>query len=166
MKLFRTYFLNKAIKKAETSLYIGWQKVETITILYDAKEDADCTFISTLISELEKDGKKTDLLNFAAIKRPKENPAPNTYYNQDVDIFGQPKKRVLQKHHWQMDVLINWTTMQDSPNDFILAGAKCGLKIGVGKSLDCCDLVIKDQGENRQKVINEILKCLKMINHE
>lgn len=166
IKIIRDYLLNKTLLNAKAGPYVGWTKVKTVTILADTSTERNSSYIFLLKDRLEKDGKTTNFMTFAPQKRPKEKALQNTYYKSDLYLFGKPKKNVAEAISSDADVLINWALEEDSPNDFIAAAAKSSLKIGVGHTLSCYDLEIKDDANNPQKVVEEIIKYLKMINHE
>ena len=166
MKFLRNYLLQLALNKHRTELsYKGWKNVSTIQVLFDEPKNS-MPLVNNLVKRLEAEGKKVQVLHFKEEKKPKENSQRNTYYLSDVSYLGRPKKAVFSNYNQNTDVLIDWTKSEISPNDFLSANSNAGFKIGIDRSLACFDFTIKQNQMNAEQVTNEILKYLKMINHD
>ncbi len=162
----RNYFLRKLFNTKRVTVYAGWHNVKSVLLLCDEIQGNKNTAILALKELLEKEDKTINMLTFVAHKKPKENAQMDCYYTSDVTFFGRPKITVLQRLSNNVDVLIDWSTGTNSPNDFIAASSTASFKIGINQKLPCFDLEIKDDEQNRTLVIEQIEKYLKLINHE
>lgn len=162
---FRSYFLKKALSKANSGVYKGWDDARDILIVYDQNSKEDGLFINKLSKRFETDQKKVHFIKFIEGKKPKENVPPNTYYKRDVTLCGKPKKAVVKGLDDSCDILVDWTKGEKSPNEFISIEMPAKFKVGINKQLPCFDMVVKNLDHEDDKIIEEILKYLKMINH-
>ncbi len=161
----RSFLLNRSIKKhASPGQYVGWKRVQSIFILFDEHEGEHRPEIDELQQVLENEGKSVGLLKFASAKKPKENVPAATYFKADLNLTKKPKKHVAEMVPKSADVLIDWTKMPESPNDFLATDCNAGIKLGIDRSLPCFDITVSGQAFMPGKVIEEILKYLKLIN--
>lgn len=166
MRFLRNLLISRALKSHSTALvYKGWKNFKTVQILSDQPLETNKE-LNDLVKMLENEGRNVQLLNYNDIKKPKEGGAAQTYYSTDVSYLGRPKKAVFGIFNPNTDVLIDWTVAEESPNDFLSANSNSGFKIGIGRSLPCFDFTVKLSQESKDQVTNEILKYLKMINHD
>lgn len=162
----RNYLLHRALKKnTESTKYQGFLKLKTVLLVYDAEETETRKDVEQLRKALTDAGKQVTLFCYRSGKKPKENVPKNTYFTADVNMLKKPTNRVVANIPNVVDVLIDWTKATVSPNDFLAATTKATLKIGINKNLPCFALAIQDRGNPKEKVIEEVMKYLKLINH-
>ena len=163
----RNFLLNRTLKKQpDQAKYNGFAAAKTVMLVFDETALEPRPEIEELKNLLEKEGKQVVPIRFYQAKKPKENLPPNTYFRADCALAKNPRKRVYNGLPSAVDVLIDWTKGNPSPNDFISARINAPLKLGVDRNLPCFALVIKGHGHMPGKVIEEIMKYIKLINHE
>jgi hypothetical protein len=161
----RNYLLNRHIKKNNlTHKYLGWGQIKTIALVYDVLDGDHRPEVFELIDILKKEGKTIHLLGYHYGKKPKENPPTDTYFKQDTTLIRSPKRQVRESMPGEVDLLIDWSKAPTSPNDFLAARIKSGLKLGIDRNLPCFDITIKGHEFMPDKVIEEVMKYIKMIN--
>ena len=165
MKAIRTYYLKKALKAHRTQIdYTGWTNVNNILILFDADADHPGDHLS-ILNHFSGIAPKVHYLVYAQTKKPKADLPANTYFKRDVSYIGRPTKAVFALLP-EVDVLIDWTKKETSPNDFLAVASKAGFKIGVDRNLSCFNMVVKGKDNTAADVVNEILNYLKLINND
>ena len=162
----RKFLLNRQRSKAPSSkTYSGWDTAKTFQVVYDEMDDNPRPEITHLKELLEKENKVVSLLAFNLGKKPKEAVPANTFYKADLNLIGAVKAQVWAQFNADADVLIDWTNTEGTPVDFLVLKSESGFKISVGRTLPEFDLAITGKDSMPGKVIEEILKYLKMINH-
>ena len=163
----RNYLLNRTLKKNNAdATYKGFARLKTVLLVYDEPELAHRKDVQALAEALTASGKKVTTICLKQGKKPKENAAASMYFKADVSLIKKPMKHILSNLPASVDLLIDWTKEAGSPNDFIAASVHAPLKLGINKNLSCFALNIADKGHPEATVINEIMKYLKLINHE
>ncbi len=145
-------------------VYPGWSQVKTVLILAGLAKENHRDKIDLLRAALQKEGKTVQVVFHLPVKKPKENPQPEVYYRNSVNIYGKPKSEVFKTLTIPTDVLIDWSTLEKSPNDFIALQYVAKMKIGINRNLPCFTFTVVEDGQPTQEIINEILKYLKLIN--
>lgn len=163
----RNFLLNRTLKKqSDQAKYNGFTAAKTILLVFDETALDPRPEIEELKTLLEKEGKQVVSIRFYQTKKPKENLPANTYFPADVTLARKPAKKVVANLPKTVDVLVDWTKGNPSPNDFISAAINAPLKLGVDRNLPCFALTIRGHGHMPGKVVEEIMKYLKLINHE
>lgn len=164
-KQLRQFFINRLLKKHRaTTEYNGWDSVTSILLLWDFSSDKQRQKVNELISNLEKEGKRVEQVQYIPQKRPKEGAQEKAYYSTETGFFMQPKRTFINHLTKSTDVLIDWSTLPNTPNDFLALQTAAQLKIGVDRTLPIYDIQVSDDGLDAKKTSNEILKYLKLIN--
>lgn len=165
MKAIRTYYLEKALRAHRTQIdYTGWTNVNSVLILFDADAEHLGDHLS-ILKHFSDISPKVHHFVYAQTKKPKSDLPANTYFKRDVSYIGRPKKAIFNLLP-EVDVLIDWTKKETSPNDFLAVASNAGFKIGVDRNLPCFDLVVKGKDNTATDVVNEILNYLKLINND
>jgi hypothetical protein len=164
--MLRKFLLKSALKAApKQDVYAGWDAVKCVQLLFDVLPNQTRPEIDALQSVLKSEGKTVHTLIYHKGKKPKVNVGADMYFPTDLTLLRKPRKRVFERTAQNATVLIDWSTAATSPNDFLAIGSATSLKIGVGRNLPCFNITIAGQGNMPNKVIDELLKYLKMINH-
>lgn len=164
--MMRKFLLKRALKaNAEKQAYRGWNELKGVQLLFDIQSNIPRPEIEALKSAIKKEGKWVDVMIYYNKLKPKAGGLPDVYYLDEAMIFRKPSQNIARRLNPDASVLIDWTLGQRSPNDFLAAQSKAQLKIGIDRHLPCFDLTISGQGNMPEKVIEEIIKYLKMINH-
>lgn len=162
----RKFLLNKALKaNVNNQSYRGWGEVAGVQLLFDYQTNILRPEIDVLINALKKEGKWVDALIYFNKLKPKADILTDVYYLDDTMLLKKPRQTIIDRLNNDASVLIDWTLGKRSPNDFLAAHSKAAFKIGIDRHLPCFDLTISGHGNMPDKVIAEILKYLKLINH-
>jgi hypothetical protein len=164
--MWRNFLIKRALKSApKQDAYPGWEAVTHVQLLFEELPNQPRPEIEALRNALEKEGKKVETLIYHKGKKPKIDAPADTYYPNDLTLFRKPRKRIVSQTSQSASVLIDWSTTAKCPNDFVAIGNNALLKLGIGRNLPCFNITISTNGIMPEKVIAEILKYLKMINH-
>ena len=164
--MVRNFLINRALKSApEQCVYPGWEAVTHVQLLFDELPNQPRPEIEALQNALKKEGKTVQTLIYHKGKKPKLDAPVDRYYPKDLTLFRKPRKRIVAQTAQNATVLIYWSTIINSPNDFLAIGNNSLLKLGIGRNLPCFNITISANGIMPEKVIAEILKYVKMINH-
>jgi len=162
----RKYLLNKSLKAATASDgYAGFDAVSNVLVVYDLQPNEARPEIDELKKTLVALGKNVQLIGFKKERKPKEGAQASLYFSSDLTLIKKPGKKVLDTLPNSVDLLIDWTKEETSPNDFIASSTLAPLKVGIDRSLPCFAVVIQGYGHMPGKVIEEIIKYIKLINH-
>jgi len=163
----RKFLLNKAFRANQNRKnYPGWRAAKEVQLLFDEIPHSPRPEIEALKSALKKEGKRVDVMIYHNKLKPKAGALPDVYYLDEAMILKKPGQKITRRLNQDASVLIDWTLGKRCPNDFLAAESQAGLKIGIDRTLPCFDMVIAGHGNMPNKVIDEILKYLKMINNE
>lgn len=166
--MLREFWLQWTLRKCNKSAnYAGFLEAQHFLILFDFEPPTNRAEIDLLEKELIKTGKSVHKLGFVNQKNETKQTVVGRYFKNDLNWIKKPKKHVYSSLPPKLDVLIDWTVMPKSPNDFLVATLKAGLVVGVNRELPCFDVNISNnKAQKNELVIAEIMKYLKIINHE
>lgn len=149
-KLNRYIYKRKVAKLLQNPIrekrFIDYTRAKSILLLFESDSREENRYIHKLIEELVSDGKKVNAIGFLDIKQIKTTNLPNFNIldRQNINFVKQPKEIFLQHlMRTEYDILIDLTTNEVLPLQYICLYAKAFVKVGTNSAMEnVLDLVI------------------------
>jgi hypothetical protein len=174
LKKILYWFHNKALKEALSKTQhahktVSLETAKTMCILFNAEDPANETVIKKLMTQLQQQGFKIEVMGYIS-KLPKNRGRVifNYFTRKEVSWHLVPANNIIENFaNTPFDILLNLYTEEILPLEYISAIAKSKFRIGryIEKKNFYCDMMISlIEKDNLESLIQQIMHYLNKIN--
>ena len=144
-----------------------FERVKTVGIVYDRDSRTDESNILAFTKQLEREGKRVQLLVVTPDKVPNPEAATPEFTRGDRNWYGAPVgTTAVEFMNRDFDLLLNLCSVTDPAVEYLTAASRATFRVGTSTATDAPYELVIDPGANTEtrQLIQQISRYLKIMN--